>query len=56
MTPPYPILEHDEAREALIDPAHLGRMSEDPLWLFREHWHPELPIVRRLQMLDLHGG
>jgi asparagine synthase (glutamine-hydrolysing) len=41
------------ARAALADPALAREMSDDALWLFRQHWHPELPIVRRLQLLDL---
>jgi len=44
----------DHARRAeLLDPAHHAAMSDDALWLFRANWRPELPIVRRLQLLDL---
>ncbi len=41
-------------RTALVDPALAARMPADALWLFRTHWRPELPLVRRLQFLDLH--
>jgi asparagine synthase (glutamine-hydrolysing) len=41
-------------RAALLDPALAGAIEDDALWLFRAHWRPELPLVRRLQLLDLH--
>jgi len=37
----------------LIAPATVAQFADDPLWLYRAHWRPELPLVRRLQMLDL---
>lgn len=43
-----------EARQALLDPALAAETAEDALWLFRKHWRPDLPIVRRLQVLDIH--
>ncbi len=42
------------ARAALADPALTQHMADDALWLFRAHWRPELPLIRRLQFLDLH--
>jgi len=42
------------SRGALLDPAFGGEMEADPLWLFRTHWRPELPLPRRLQILHLH--
>ena len=42
------------ARRALLDPALAAELDDDHLAPFRAHWRPELPLVRRLQMLDLH--
>jgi len=42
------------ARRALLDPALAAGLADDHLTAFRAHWRPELPLVRRLQLLDLH--
>jgi asparagine synthase (glutamine-hydrolysing) len=44
--------DRQELRQ-LIDPAVAGHFADDPLWAYRTHWRPELPLVRRLQTLDL---
>ncbi len=42
-----------------LTPAETGaclggdRDDTDPYWKWRRHWHPELPLVKRLQLLDL---
>ena len=42
-----------DARRGLLEPALAAELSDDHLTPFRAHWRPELPLVRRLQLLDL---
>jgi len=44
--------DRQELRQ-LVDPALAAQFAEDSPWLYRTHWRPELPLVRRLQILDL---
>ncbi len=40
-------------RDALLPAALTRQMETDPLWHLRRYWQAELPVVRRLQLLDL---
>ncbi len=39
---------------ALTGPLLAEHAEADPLWHFRRHWRPELPLHQRLQWSDLH--
>lgn len=41
-------------RRAPAGPALAAAAEDDPLWHFRRHWRPELPLHQRLQWADLH--
>lgn len=43
-----------DQKRALVGPRLREAADDDPLWNFRRHWRPELPLHQRLQWADLH--